>query len=224
MIHYNEYQTPHLCKDKVILVIDNDLTQGHMIIKQVAAVAKETVVISKQAYKDIPNIVHFPHVTRIDDKQIVQFSDGTSKKVDIILCTTQRYVLPYIHDSCGFDMVDKQVSYPLYKMTFNPHHPSMAFLGTIVEDPFAFSDMQVMWALRVWLGLQPLPHTAEMLADYENETDKDLAVLYQELASYSKTRTPPSAVLGILKQINGQSEKTKNYTVLSSEHWIVTNN
>lgn len=223
MIHYNECQTPHLCKDKVVLVMDND-SQGHVIIKEVAAVAKETIVISKQAHKDIPNIKHFPHITRIDDKQIVQFPDGTSKKVDVILCTGQRYVLPYLHDSYGFNTVNKQVAYPLYKVTFNPYHPSMVFLGTIVDGAFAFSDMQVMWALRVWLGLQPLPHTAEMLADCKNETDKDLAVLYRELASCSKTRTPPSALLGILKQINGQTEETKNYTVLSSEHWIVTNN
>ena len=204
-------------------MIDND-SRGHVIIREVAAVAEETIVISRQAYKDISNIKHFPHITRIVDKERVQFSDGTSKRVDVILCTGQRYVLPYLHDSCDFNMVDKQVSYSLYKMTFNPHHPSMAFLGTITDSTFALSDMQVMWGLRVWLGLEPLPHTAEMLADCKNETDKDPAVLYKELASYSKTRTPSSALLSILKQINGQTEKAKNYTVLSSEHWIVTNN
>ena len=209
-------------------MIDLDL-RGHVIVREVAAVAKEVIVISKQAYNghnDIPNNIKcFPHITRIADKQMVQFSDGTNKRVDIILCTDQRYVLPYLHDSCGFNVLDKHGAYPLYKLTFNPHHPSMVFLGSVVDSAFAFSDMQVMWAIRVWLGLQPLPHTAEMLVDCKNEADKDLAVLYKELASYSKTRVPSSALLGILKQINSQAEeKTKSYTVLSSEHWIVTNN
>ena len=227
MIHYSEYQAPHSYKDKVVLVTGNE-SWGHVIVREVAAVAKEIIMISKQENNnDIPNNVQrFPYVTRIVDKQMVQFSDGISKRVDIIiLCTSQRYLLPYLHDSCGFNVADKQGAYPLYKMTFNPYHPSMAFLGTVVDSTFAFSDMQVMWALREWLGLQPLPHSAEMLVDCKKEMDKDLAVLYEELAGYSKTRAPSSALLGILNQIDSQAEeKTKSYTVLSSEHWIVTNN
>ena len=159
---------------------------------------------------------------------MVQFSDSTSKRVDIIvLCTGYKYAFPFLHDSCGLNMVDNQGMFPLYKLTFNPCYPSMTFLGSVGQDTtFAFCDMQAMWALRVWLDQQPLPPTVEMLVDCKNGSDKDLAVLYQELASCSETRLPSLALLGILKQINGQVEKKKlkNYTVLSSEHWIVTNN
>ena len=120
-------------------------------------------------------------------------------------------------------MVDDQGTYSFYKLTFNPYHPTMAFLGTVNETTFSFCDMQVMWALRVWLGQQSLPQTVEMLADCKNKMDtssKDLAVLYKELATYSETRTPSPSLLGILKQIDSEVEKL-SCTVLSSEHWIV---
>ena len=121
-------------------------------------------------------------------------------------------------------MVDDQGTYPFYKLTFNPYHPTMAFLGTVNETMFSFCDMQVMWTLRVWLGQQSLPQTVEMLVDCKNRMDtssKDLTVLYKELATYSETQTLSSSLLDILKQISNKVEKKlENYIV--SEHWIVT--
>jgi len=214
-------------------MVMGDDSQSHMILREVAPVAKEIIQISEQACKEnsdlTDNIQHFPQVTKIADKQIVQFSDGTSKRVDImIMCTGYKYTFPYLHESCGFKMVDAHGTYPLYKLTFNPHYPTMAFLGTLMNTTFAYHDMQIMWALRVWLGQQPLLHTAEMLADHKNGTDtghKDLTALYKELASCSETRPPSPALLGILKQIGSQmEEKLKDCTVLSSEHWMFTYN
>lgn len=233
IIYGYEYQKSHSYSDKVVLVIDNEL-QGHAIVSEVALVAKEVIVISKQAYKgdnDLPdNIQHFSHVTKIASNQMVHFSDGTSKKVDIIILCNYKYVFPYLHDSYGFNIANEQKANPLYKSTFNPRYPSMAFVGTVVSSTLAYCDMQVMWALRVWLGQQPLPCTAEMLTDCKNGMDfsgNNLAVLYKELASYSETQPPSAALIGIFKQIGSQAakeERLKNYTVLSSEHWIVTNN
>ena len=232
IVHYNGcHRIPHLCEDKAVLVIDSD-AQGNKIIRELAAVAKEIIVINNQRCKEIDDlskrIQHFPRVTKIGDKQMVYFPDGTCKIVDVIVsCTGHKHVFPYLHDSCGFNVIDEHGTYPLYKLTFNAHYPSMAFLGAPVDSTFSFYDMQVMWALRVWLGLQPLPHKAEMLADCRNWTDtrsKDLSMAYKELASCSESRMPSSALLGILKQVGCQAEEiTKKYTVLSSEHWIVTN-
>ena len=231
IFHCNGYhQPPHLCKDKVVLVIDSN-SRGNEIIRELAAVAKEIIVINNQGCKDIndlsKNIQHFPRATKVGDKQMVHFPDGTSKRVDIIItCTAgHKHVFPYLYDSCGFNMIDEHGTYPLYKLTFNAHHPSMAFLGAPVDSTFAFYDMQVMWALRVWLGLQPLPHTAEMLDDCRNGRNKNLSMVYKELASCSESRVPSSALLGVLKQVGCQAEEiTKKYTVLSSKHWIATSN
>lgn len=214
------------------MVIGDD-PQAHMIMREVLLVAKEIIWISEQACKGdndlTDNIQHFSHVTKIAGNQVVQFSDGTNKRVDVmIMCTGYRYVFPYLHESCGFKMVDAQGTYPLYKLTFNPYYPTMAFLGTLVNTTFAYCDMQIMWALRVWLGQQPLPHMEEMVADCKNGADtggKDLTGLYKELASYSETRALSPAQLDILKQINSQmKDKLTTCTVLSSEHWMLTYN
>lgn len=227
VIHSPNYHTPHSYRDKVVLVIGNE-SWGHVIMREVAPIVKEIIMVSEQVYKgdnDLPNNVrHFAHIAKIANDQTVQFSDGTSKRVDyIFLCTGHKYVFPYLHDSYGFNMIGKQGASPLYKLTFNPYYPSMVFL---TDSIFAYCDMQIMWALRVWLGKQPLPHTAEMVADCKNATDsQDLEALYKELANYSEIRLPSPSLLGILKQIGTQvEEKLKRYTVLSSEHWIVTNN
>ena len=216
-----------------MLVIGSDDPQGVAIVREVGPVAKEIIVTNKEAYdkdSNLPNNLQcFSQIVKIADNQVVHFSDGSSKRVDvIILCTSYKYAFPYLHDSYGFNVADEQGMHPLYKLTFNPRFPSMAFLGTVMDSTLAYCDMQVMWALRVWLGQQPLPHTAEMLGDCKNGTDtsrKDLAVLYKELASYSETRSPSPALVGILKETGNQAEKkSKCYTVLSSKHWIVTNN
>ena len=233
LIHSHQYQVPHSYRDKVVAVVIDSDPQGIEIVREVVPFAKEVIVISAETFSednDLPSSVqHVSYITKIVDNQLVQFSDGTNKRVDnIVLCTNYKYTFPYLSDSYGFNTVDERGMHQLYKATFSPHYPSMAFLGTPMNTTFAYCDMQVMWALRVWLGLQPLPHTGEMLSDCKNErgiSNEDLAVLYKELATCSETVSPSPAFLGICKEIGSQmKEKSISYTVLSSEHGIVTNN
>ena len=233
LIHSCQYQIPHSYRDKVVAVVIGSHPQGIEIVREVVLFAKEVIVISAEAFTEDNNfpsdVQHVSSITKIVENQIVQFSDGASKKVDnIILCTDYKYMFPYLHGSYGFNTIDEQGMCQLYKSTFSPHYPSMAYLGTHVGNTFANCDMQIMWALRVWLGLQPLPCTGEMLLDCKNEKDtsnENLEVLYKDLASCSETVSPSSAFLGICKEIGTLAkEKSKSYTVLSSEHWIVTNN
>lgn len=233
LIHSHQYQTPHSYRDKVVAVVIGSDPQGIEIVREVVLYAKEVIVISVEAFTEDSNlpssVQHISCITKIIENQTVQFSDGTSKKVDnIILCTDYKYTFPYLHDSYGFNATDEQGMCQLYKSTFNPQYPSMAYLGTLVDNAFAYCDMQVMWALRVWLGLQPLPHTGEMLLDCKNEKDissEDVEALYKDLATCSETVSPSPAFLGICKEIGSPAkEQLKSYTVLSSEHWIVTNN
>ena len=176
------------------------------------------------------NVTHYPCIQKIDDDQMVYFVNGVHRKVDkIILCTGYEYSFPFLDDSCGFSVINKQKIWPLYKHTFNAQYPTMCFLGMMRPITFIYRDLQIMWALRVWLGLQQLPRVDEMIAEcnYETHSKQDMLTLYQELADYSETRPPTAAFVGLLKQHLNKLikdypvSKRFQYHLMTSKHWIM---
>ncbi|XP_065915457.1 uncharacterized protein [Dysidea avara] len=145
--------------------------------------------------------------------------------------------LAYLDDSCGVTTDSKCGIQHLYIHTFNAYHPSMAFLGTLTNISFAYCDMQVMWALRVWLGLQqpPLQSTTEILEECDQTNHSahchlDLVHIYNDLAHYSEMQPASpvfSAVMGHVfksRETDHLQSKNENYNIISQQHWILTNN
>ena len=202
---------------------------GKDITLEVASVAKEIVwSVKKPLDGDYPsNVSQYPCIERIEGHAIY-FSNGVCREVEkIILCTGYEYLFPFLDGSCEFSVVNHKKIWPLYKNTFNAHHPTMAFLAMMRPLTFIYRDLQMMWILRVWLGLQQLPSRADMIADCNYETHgTHLLLLYQELASLSEMQHPSSAFAGVMMQhyhnvqYNHPLSKSFSYYLVTSEHWI----
>ena len=141
----------------------------------------------------------------------------------------------YLDGSCGFTVDSEHGIQPLFLHTFNAHHPSMAFLGTLTNISFTYCDMQAMWVLKVWLGLQqpPLQSTAEMLEECKDNVAGvrsylDLVTLYKHLANYCEVQPATPAFTAITQflfkdwKLGSQYRSKHTFNVLSSEHWILT--
>lgn len=230
--HSHTYRKSQPYTNCTVLVVGGG-TSGKDITKGLAAVAKEVVWSTKQPCDgDYPkNVTRFPCIQKIDNHQVVHFVNGALRKVDkIILCTGYEYSFPFLDDSCGFRVINKQKIWPLYKHTFNAQYPTMCFLAMIRPITVVYCDLQVMWALRVWLGLQQLPSVDEMIADckYETHSKIHMLSLYKELAEYSETQPPTPAFAGLMmhhfnkttKDYHG-SKKFK-YHLINSKHWIMS--
>lgn len=231
VIHSHTYRKLHPYKNCVVLVVGGGVS-GKDITKGLATVAEEVVWSTKQPCNgDYPiNVTNYPCIQRIDDDQVVHFVDQSKRKVDkIILCTGYEYSFPFLDDSCGFSVINKEKIWPLHKHTFNAQYPTMCFLGMMRPITFIYRDLQIMWALRVWLGLQQLPSVDDMIADcnYETHSKNNMLSLYEELAGYSETRSPTPSFAGLLKQHFNKAMKDHpgskrfEYHLMTSEHWIM---
>ena len=228
IIHSHVYRTPQPYINCVVLIVGAGIS-GKDITLELALVAKEIVWSVKETCGgDYPsNVLQYPCIERMDG-QTIYFTNGTCRKVDkIILCTGFEYSFPFLDDSCEFSVVNHKKIWPLYKNTFNAHHPTMAFLAMMRLLTFIYRDLQVMWILRVWLGLQELPRVTDMVGDCEYKTHAtDLLQLYEELASLSEMHPPCSSFAGILMQhyhnvnYNHSFSKLVSYYQITSEHWI----
>ncbi|XP_065913296.1 flavin-containing monooxygenase 3-like isoform X2 [Dysidea avara] len=134
----------------------------------------------------------------------------------------------YFDGSCGLIVDGKCGIQPLCFHTFNTRHPSMAFLGAFTNISFAYCDMQVMWALRVWLGLQQPPQQSIPDTHYIH---LDFARIYNDLANYSEMPPASEAFIAVTEYIfkSRNSDqvcqpKNEKYNFISSQHWILTNN
>lgn len=228
LIHSHVYRTPQSYTNRVVLIVGGGIS-GKDITLELASVAKEIVWSIKQPCEgNYPtNVFQYPCIERIDE-QTIYFTNGACRKVDkIILCTGYEYSFPFLDDSCGFSVINHKKIWPLYKNTFNAHHPTMAFLAMMKPLTFIYRDLQVMWILRVWLGLQELPTITDMVAGCEYDTHAiDLLPLYEELAALSEIHPPSSAFAGVVKQhyhnvkYNHPYSKLFSYYFVTSEHWI----
>lgn len=232
IIHSHTFRKLQPYKNCVVLVVGGGVS-GKDITKALATVAKEVVWSTKEPCNgDYPkNVTNYPCIQKIDDDQIIHFANGVNRKVDkIILCTGYEYSFPFLDDSCGFKVVNKHKIWPLYKHTFNAHYPTMCFLGMMRPITFIYRDLQVMWALRVWLGLQQLPSMDEMIGDcnYKTHSVNNMLTLYEELAEYSATRSPTPAFTGLLMQHINKAKKDHpgskrlQYHLMTSKHWTMS--
>ena len=232
VIHSHIYRKLQPYKNSVVLVVGGGVS-GKDITRGLATVAKEVAWSTKEPCNgDYPkNVTQYPCIEKIDDDQRVHFINGVNKKVEkIILCTGYEYSFPFLDDSCGFRVINKDKIWPLYKHTFNAQYPTMCFLGMMRPITFIHRDPQIMWALRVWLGLQELPSVDEMIADcnYKTHSGNDMLSLYEELAEYSETRSPTPAFAELLKQhVNNTNKdhpgsKKFQYHLMTSKHWIMS--
>ena len=228
MIHSHAYRTPDCYVNRVVLIVGAGIS-GKDITPEVASVAKEIVwSVKKPVGGNFPsNVSQYPCIERIEGFTIY-FDNGVCRKVEkIILCTGYKYSFPFLDDSCEFSVVNHKKIWPLYKNTFNAHHPTMAFLAMMKPLTFIYRDLQMMWILRVWLGLQQLPSMADMIADCKYDTHAiNLVPLYQELASLSEMQHPSSAFAKVMMQhdhnllYDHPLSKSISYYLLTSKHWI----
>ena len=228
MIHSHAYRTPQCYNNCVVLIVGGGIS-GKDITLEVASIAKEIVwSVKKHMGGNYPsNVIQYPCIERIDG-QTVYFTNGTSRKVEkMILCTGYEYSFPFLDGSCEFNVVNHKKIWPLYKNTFNAYHPTMAFLAMMKPLTFIYRDLQVMWILRVWLGLQELPSMTDMVADCEYDTHaNEMLPLYEELALLSEMQHPTSAFAGVLMQhyhnvyYDHPISKLFGYYLMTSEHWI----
>ena len=140
-----------------------------------------------------------------------------------------------LDDSCSLTIDSKCGVQHLYVHTLNACHPSMALLGTLTNISFAYCDMQAMWALRVWLGLQqpPLQSTIEMTKEYDQNINShlDLVDIYNDLADYSEMQPASQVFVAVMEHLfkswktdHLHQSKNEKYNIISQQHWILTNN
>ena len=230
VIHSHTFRKLQPYKNYVVLVVGGGIS-GKDITRGLSTVAKEVVWSTKELCDGDyhKNVTHYPCIQYIDDDQVVHFVNGAYRKVDkIILCTGYEYSFPFLDDSCGFSVINKYKIWPLYKNTFNARCPTMCFLAMMRPITFIYRDLQIMWVLRVWLGLQQLPSMDEMIADcnYETHSKNNMLTLYKELAEYSETRPPTPAFAGLLMHHFNKAKKDHpgskrfKYHLMTSKHWI----
>jgi hypothetical protein len=107
-----------------------------------------------------------PWVTRIDGRS-VRFSDGTTEEFDgIIVGTGFQLDLPFLSDELRQQLCTTPWKLDLYKATFHPRMPGLAFAGLFqVGGPyFPPIEVQARWIAYVWGGVRPSPSLAEMEA------------------------------------------------------------
>ena len=105
-----------------------------------------------------------PWITAIDG-QTVQFSDGTADRFDgLIFGTGFELSLPFLSDDLRQQLGVGAQHLDLYKCTFHPDLPGLAFAGLFqVAGPyFPPIELQARWIAYAWSGARPLPLPTEM--------------------------------------------------------------
>jgi cation diffusion facilitator CzcD-associated flavoprotein CzcO len=107
-----------------------------------------------------------PGIATVDGR-IVTFTDGTSAKVDAIVCATgYEPDLPYLRAVIGDD---RWVDTDLYQRTLHPDLPGLGVIGQfLAQGPYwPLLELQARWILAVWSGaiaLPPEPHMRATMA------------------------------------------------------------
>ncbi len=105
-----------------------------------------------------------PWITAIDG-QTIQFSDGTADQFDgLIFGTGFELSLPFLSDTLRLHLGVGAQNLDLYKCTFHPDLPGLAFAGLFqVAGPyFPPIELQARWIAYAWSGARPLPSPTEM--------------------------------------------------------------
>lgn len=97
--------------------------------------------------------------------QIVNFEDGGSESVDAIVCGTgYKLDLDFLSNDLQDTLRIDQERIDLYKSTFHPDLPGMAFLGflEVLGPYFPVLELQARWIAYVYSGAATLPSPDEM--------------------------------------------------------------
>ncbi|KAI5729420.1 hypothetical protein M8J76_002394 [Diaphorina citri] len=182
IMHSHEYRTPEPFTGKRAVVVGSgpsglDITHDISTEATTVFLSHHSEHVKKLRFPN--NVVKKPDIAELTPTG-VRFQDGSYEQVDIILyCTGYTYRYPFLHESCGINVVNKNVQ-PLYKHLINIEHPSMCIIG-IPGDTVVFYmfDLQVRFFLQLMKGYVTLPSKAEMLAD----TDQDIRAHRKESQS-----------------------------------------
>jgi dimethylaniline monooxygenase (N-oxide forming) len=101
------------------------------------------------------------------DGQTVRFTDGSADKVDaIIFGTGYDLNLPFLDDELRSKLDVDATHIDLYKHTFHPDLPGLAFLGILelIGSNFPALELQARWIAYVFSGARPAPSMEEMQA------------------------------------------------------------
>ncbi len=105
-----------------------------------------------------------PWITSIDGRTI-QFSDGTADQFDgLIFGTGFELSLPFLSENLREQLGVGAQHLDLYKCTFHPDLPGLAFAGLFqVAGPyFPPIELQARWIAYAWSGARPMPPPMEM--------------------------------------------------------------
>lgn len=120
------------------------------------------------------DVVPKPNLARLDGRR-VHFVDGSVEEVDaIVWCTGYKVTFPFFDPAW---LSAKDNDFPLYRRTFRPDEPGLAFVG--LYQPLGaimpLAEAQAKW-IADWLrGECPLPSVGEMQRDIERERSRMFA-------------------------------------------------
>jgi dimethylaniline monooxygenase (N-oxide forming) len=107
------------------------------------------------------SIVCRPGIASVDGTTVT-FTDGSTAKVEAIVCATGYDVdLPYLRGILG---EPQAADLALYQRTFHPDLPGLGVIGQfLAQGPyFPLLELQARWIVAVWSGETALPGAAQM--------------------------------------------------------------
>jgi dimethylaniline monooxygenase (N-oxide forming) len=121
-------------------------------------------------------IVAKPWVQKIDGRRIT-FEDGGVEEADALLFATGfRLNLPFLSDDIRALIGESGPSLRLYRHTFHPDLPGMAFLGLVHQGGPLFPplELQARWITYTWAGLSPQAGDPQMSEEIAGEIPSEL--------------------------------------------------
>ena len=97
----------------------------------------------------------------------VIFADDSQEQIDAIVCGTGYALhLPFLSDDILRVVHADDTHMDLYRHTFHPDLPQLAFLGLYdqIGPYFPVLELQARWVAMTWSDVQPLPSRAQMMA------------------------------------------------------------
>ena len=171
IVHSNSYREPEAYAGQDILLIGAGYS-GTDIVLDLSPHCRKVYISNRGQHISCPlphNLIEMPDISRIKEDGKVVFLNGKELLIHSIIMTTgYRYSFPFLPPEAGIEVVHPNRVTPVYKHTFNPLHPTMAFVGLPFDlIPFPFFDYQVRWIESVWSGRCCLPDRASMIRDEE---------------------------------------------------------
>ena len=171
IVHSNSYREPEAYAGQDILLVGAGYS-GTDIALDLSSHCSKVYISNRGQHISCPlphNLIELPGISRIKEDGKVVFSNGKELLIHSIIMTTgYRYSFPFLSPEAGIQVVNPNRVTPVYKHTFNPLHPTMAFVGLPFELlPFPFFDYQVRCIESVWSGRCCLPDRASMIRDEE---------------------------------------------------------